>query len=256
MRLICDGQSVSLDGDIVVDSVSYEPYKIKGTIVGNELLSSVGFFTQGEPMRVKIKGYLRGDIAGAKRELARLLVPNKMMSLDDGTGYFLDIFASSGLDMSSAEHLQGKVQGFVINAIAPSPLWHTEEKSQLFYSCAGVSTDKNAINITNEGDVSVGVVLRVLAVTKLDSVMVRIGDKRIAYEAGLESGDVLFIDTRYGKKSVRLQRGGAGELFSKMELVSPSSDFFEIEPGENRIDFNIVNGMSYITVYHTPTFLR
>lgn len=252
-----DGISVALDGDIILDSVSYEPYKIKSTLITGEKMSDAkGIFKHGEPMGVKITGYIRGDTAVAKKSLMSLCVPNKKITLEDGTGYFLDIYAVSGLELSNARHLREKVQKFTINAVAPSPLWHTGEKSQLFYSCAGVSTDKNAIKIANEGDVSVGCLLKIQAVTGFDSVMVRIGDKRISYEQELSSGDLLFIDTRFGQKSVKLQLNGSSEQVSVIERVAPSADFFELSTGENRIDFNVLNGMSYITVYYTPAFLR
>ena len=257
MKLICDGSEVSLEGDIVLDSVAYEPYKIKSTLVlGERIHDTAGVFRGGEPMRVRITGYIRGDTARAKRALMALLVPGKMITLDDGTGYFLDLYATVGLDISSAAHLREKVQKFTLKAVALSSLWHKGEKSQLFYSCAGVSTDQNAIRVTNDGDVSVGALFKIQAVTKLDSVMLRIGNQRLVYEDGLSSGDYLFIDTRFGKKSVKLQLNGTNEPVSVIERVTPASEFFELEKGENRVDFNIANGMSYITVYHMPLFMR
>ena len=257
MKLICDGAEISLNGNIVVDSVDYEPYKIKSTLVlGERMYDATGTFRGAAPMRVRITGYIRGDTARAKRELMALSQVGKLITLDDGTGYFLDLYATEGLELSNAAHLREKVQKFTLRAVAPSSLWHKGEKSQLFYSCAGVSTDQNAIKITNEGDVSVGARFKIQAVTKLDSVMLRIGGQRLVYEDGLSSGDFLFIDTRYGKKSVKLQPSGSSELVSVIEKVTPASEFFELEKGENRVDFNIKNGMSYITVYHTPLFMR
>lgn len=257
MKLICDERDLTFDGDIVIEGIKYEPYKIKSTVVAcKDASDASGFFFKGEPTRVKIEGYIRGDTVSAKRELMRLCVPNKKFALDDGTGYLLELYADSGLEMSSADHLKGKVQKFTLSAVAPSHLWKGTKRSQLFYSCAGVSTDKNAIKVTNVGDESVGMVLKVLAVTKLDSVLLKIGNQTISYEDSLVGGDLLFIDTRLGKKSVMLQKNGTEELISVMERVNPSSQFFELATGENRIDFNIVNGMTHITVIYTPVYLR
>lgn len=245
------------EGDITLEDIKYEPFKINNSVrAGQRMSDAICTGKRDEPMRVTIEGYIKGDIITNKVLLSGLCVPNSPMLLKDNDGYSLELFASTGLELSNETHLRDKLLKYKINAIAPSPIWRGDELSQLFRSCANVSTDTNAINITNIGELPVGCIIKVHAMTICDSVMLRIGDKRFQYEQPLGSFDTLFIDTRYGKKSVTLQKRDETAVESVIEYVSPSSEFFELPVGDTRIDFNILNGLAYITIYYTPMYLR
>ncbi len=243
-------------GELTLENVSYEPYKIKNTVCACDGIAGASCSgVKSEPTRVTLEGYIKGDTLAIKKALGELCTPSTPILLSDN-GYTLELFAESALELSNEAHLRDKLLKYRIKAIAPTPFWRGAEKSQLFRSCANVSTDTNAIKITNEGELPIGCIIEVRAMTICDSVMLRIGAKRFEYEMGLESSDRLFIDTRYGKKSVTLQRSGESERVSVIEHVAPSSEFFELPTGETRIDFNILNGLAYITITQTPMYLR
>lgn len=249
--------SVTLgEGDITLESIKYEPYKIKNTVyTGKRFSDALCSGKRTEPMSVKIEGYIRGDTEAGKKQLCSLCVPDIPMNLTDN-GYTLELFAQGGLELSNESHLKDKLLKYTISAIAPTPYWRGEEISQLFYSCANVSTDTNAIKITNIGELPTGCVIAVRAMTPIDSVMLRIGSRRFQYERALDTFDTLFIDTRFGKKSVSIKKRDTEETYSVIEFVAPASEFFELELGETRIDFNILNGLAYITIYYSPVYLR
>ncbi len=244
------------NGELTIENVSYEPYKIKNTVCASDKFANASCTgVKSEPMRVTIEGYIKGDVISNRKALSELCTPNTPILLSDN-GYTLELFAESALELSNEAHLRDKLLKYKIKAIAPTPFWCGAEKSQLFRGCGNISTDTNAIKITNEGELPVGCIIEVRAMTICDSVMLRIGDKRFEYEAGLESSDYLFIDTRYGKKSVTLRKKGDTKRVSVIDYVAPASEFFELPTGETRIDFNISNGLAYINITLTPMYLR
>lgn len=248
--------SITLDeGDFKLERVSYDSPSFNNAISplsgdDGELFVSRGVGARG----IKLEGYIGGAIEENRRALFRLC-SSKSLTLVDGE-YSLEIALTKMPSLSNERRFKDKLLKYELSAIAPSPYWQGAKISQTFYGCSGTSTDDNAIKISNIGDLPTGAEIRVYLMTGANSLTLQMDGSFFKYNASLSTLDALYIDTRNGKKSVKLLKNGSTERVSVIENVMPGSAFFQLKPGENRIDFMVPLGVAYISITYNPLYLR
>lgn len=243
------------EGDFRLESVSYDAPKIKNTLAPlgdekGEMCISRAIGARG----VKIVGYISGDLESNRRALYRLCATSPI-TLIDGE-YSLEIVLTEAPALSNERRFKDKLLKYELNALAPSPYWRGEKISETFYGCSGSSTDENAIFISNIGDLPVGCEIKLYFMSGCNYFILKKDEGDFVYNSSTSTLDTVFIDTRYGKKSVTLKGNGSEQRVSVIEKALPSSSFFELSTGENRIDFTVSLGVAYITITYTPLYLR
>lgn len=248
---------LSQSGAVRLEALEIFPHEMKSSLsleraLEGQVLSdaSVG---KGE---LKIEGYICEDLEENRRRLIRICTRQEGFTIVDGE-YAMDAVLKRGVELSYEKRFKEKLLKFTIHMIAPCPFWRKSEKiSQLFYNCGGYSNDSNAIFITNDGDVDTGFEARLLMATSATAVTLSCNGEQLVIEYSPSLGDTIYIDTRRGKKSVMLQKSGQAEKISILEYVKPSSSFFSLRSGENRIDYIILQGVARITIDYTPIYMR
>ena len=234
------------------------PYKIDTAVSQGEKLSGAisDEFEIGES-DILIEGYIKGENIDLKRrKLGRITSPVSEFLLIDGK-YKLSLRLSYGIGYSSEKRFSEKVLKFKIIAKAPYPFWQSSDETVLqFDGCATGSTDDTAIRLTNDGDLDTGCIIEAKIFLSTSEVWLRVGDKYIYTNYPFSVGDVLRIDTRFGKKKVEVLPKGSTEYVSIINKLSSSSKFFYLSPGENRIDYFFRESLANITVSFTPFYMR
>lgn len=247
-----DSQSVRLER---VELSGYEikgdfssPSALRGRVLGSAVLGK---------RDVKIEGYISAGLEENRRKIARICTHNPPFYLIDGE-YRLELVSKKGIELSAEKRFSSKLLKFTLYAEATNPLWQSiTEKSVTYSSCAGISDASSAIYVTNEGDAPVGFVAQAKMRTLAEGAIFRIGDKRITLDtSGLEIGDIVSIDTRYGKKSVTLIKKSTGASEDFMLNLAVGSELFELDAGVNRIDYSVPTGFIQLTITYNPVYMR
>lgn len=248
---------ISLSGDIRAESLVIGGARINNLL--SPLPSLEGARLAGGSIgerALTLEGYICADLEQNRRMLCKLCTLGRPFYLLDGE-YRLELVLSSGVRFASERRFKDKLLRFTIEAIAPSPYWEAAESQRhLFYSLGATSNDDNALRITNIGDMPCGFRLTVLMATSANFLVIRKSDKRITLNLPLNLLDTVIIDTRSGKKSVTVIPDGQSEGVSAIEYVMPSSEFFGLDAGDNRIDFVVSEGVAHMTLEYTPRYLR
>jgi len=104
--------------------------------------------------------------------------------------------------------------------------------------------------ITNGGQVSTGIRIELRAT--LHTLRPRIYNMEtgewIGFNAELQAGDRLIIDTAQGRKSVTHVRGG--ERTNYMSTLMPGSSWLQLEPGQNELTYTVDEGAITLSIYH------
>lgn len=247
---------LSADG-FKIEKITPLLYQIKSDTVS---YGSVGELYMGSRLgrgKIELEGYIGGDEPESKyRELLRACYSKDGFELIDGD-YKLSLCLERGVELASEKRFMDKLLRFKISAIAPYPLWQAlVPYNQTFVGRGGTSTDETAIRITNSGDVAVPIKATIWLMSSCESVTLSLGDEKIFINHPFKVHDKVFIDTSKGKKSVTYIPSGSEDEIDIIGFVSPKSDFFELDVGENRIDFAISGGTSYITIEMTEAYMR
>lgn len=101
----------------------------------------------------------------------------------------------------------------------------------------------SSFSVDNTGDVPCGAVFTICAKGgAVENPCVSLGDAAVSVPLTLNDGDILEIDTRKGRKSVRIN----GEETLSFDW---RSSFFSLEVGENMIKADADNGKEYMVVF-------
>ena len=208
------------------------------------------------PREMLIEGYITGDVEENRRLLCKMCQPFKTLWIYDGD-YRMEITILKTPELSDERKYRDKLFRFSLKALCLSPYWLSlAPKKFIFYSRGGASTDESALKVQNEGDVKCGFNLRVLMTTSANFLEIRKGDEFIRINKPLDILDTVIIDTSSGKKSIFVQKDGLDEPISLIEYVSPSSTFFSLDVGDNKIDFIVSEGASHMTLEYSPCYER
>lgn len=249
--------SLSFDAELSLIRLEIGGAPIKSTlseqsaIKGTHLISS--YCTCG---KVKIEGYIKGADESVRRKLCQICTLSPSFFLVDGA-YRLELIPEYCTEISYEERFKDKLLRFTVRALSLSPYWQASESIRTnYFNCGGVSTDENAIFQANLGDIATGFLMEIYVMSSCNFVTLIKGEERIEIKRPFKPLDKIFVDTRHSKKSVTYKIGGEGVPINIIEYVHPSSSFFELDSGENRIDFVVSQGVSYMTLEYTPLFLR
>ncbi len=116
-----------------------------------------------------------------------------------------------------------------------------------FRAASAVVTESAAgergFTVTNPGDVPCGAVFTICAKGgAVEKPCISLGDAAVSVPLTLNDGDILEIDTRTGRKGVRIN----GEETLSFDW---RSSFFSLEVGENMISADADNGKEYMAVF-------
>ncbi|MBQ2810484.1 MAG: phage tail family protein [Clostridia bacterium] len=248
--------SLSLDGALKLISLEVGGAPINNFLCqGGGMLGGVPMGFSISPREVKIEGYVCEDLEANRKLLCQICTQTPPFYIVDGD-YRLELLPKHTIEFSSLKRFSEKLLKFTIRAISPSPYWLGEAVRQQFYNCGGESTDDIAIRITNTGDVEMGALFEFLMMSSCNFIKLIKGEERIFVNHPFKTMDKLFIDTRHGKMSVCYLPSGQSNPVNIIEFVSPDSSFFGLDVGENRFDFVVSQGLSYVTIEYSPAYLR
>lgn len=112
-------------------------------------------------------------------------------------------------------------------------------------------------NVINEGNITLGMVIKMKATGTVTnpSLYDVYKNHELKINTEMQAGDIITIDTRYGKKRIELERGGITSNI--INFIDYNSVFLQLEPGDNLIrygaDININN--LDVSLYYTPAYL-
>ncbi len=141
-----------------------------------------------------------------------------------------------------------KYQDFIINLIAPNPLWisPTSNSAEMAAWVGGLSfplsfpmsfaMQGKTIAVTNNGDVDAPVHIDFYGPSTNPKIKNVTTDEFIRVKRDLLEGQRLSINTEYGKKSVQLIDGD-GITTNAMNYIDLDSKFWSLEPGQNTISY-------------------
>jgi hypothetical protein len=113
------------------------------------------------------------------------------------------------------------------------------------------------VDVYNEGDVSTGMRIEFRATgTLLNPILLNVDTgEYIQINAELTSGDVITVNTEYGKKSATLLRGGITEDYFR--YVDVDSTFMQLTIGDNIFRYDAESGVDAleVTLYHSNKYL-
>lgn len=207
--------------------------------------------------RVELEGYIGSDeLESKRRALFRICTAKTGFELIDGN-YKLSLYAEKGVAFSSEKRFTDKLLRFKISAIAPYPLWRsTNQYRKIFANVGGVSSNTTMLSVTNSGDVPVGFKATFLIMASVGGLTLSLGDKKIYINHEFKPQDEVFIDTSAEKKSVTYIPSGSDSEIDIIGFVSPKSDFFELDVGENKLGYSMWGGIAYITIEMTEAIAR
>ena len=109
--------------------------------------------------------------------------------------------------------------------------------------------------IENDGDVSCGVVLNVLATDSVTNPWFynETTGERMTFEITLEDGDELVVSTVQGRKSAKLYRNG--EEINVINTLAHGSTWLTLEPGANAFYYNAESGVAGMSLSFLYTIL-
>ena len=150
------------------------------------------------------------------------------------------------------ENIYGKLS-FLVELTCPDPFFKDiEESSSLIRTWIGgwewkfslpFSLKKRGPQeavINNEGHVPTPVQVEFPGPAYYPQVVNKTTGEFIKVRVTLDVYDVLYINTDFGKKTVEISRSG-GEKENAFDLIDLDSDFFDLEVGENVIEFKVDN---------------
>lgn len=260
MILRNEHQSLLLDGEsgVRLEGLYISGYEVNSLLGAESELTGVICHSRSLGKRdVKIEGYISEELEANRRALGQICTQDGEFYLVDGD-YMLALVLTSGIEISYEKKFSTKLLKFTLYARTTNPLWQaTEEEGVPGISCGGNSTDERAIRLVNSGDAPVGFSLYLY---------IRIGAPNISFSKNgkyltltglsLETGDQLFIDTRRGKKSVNLIKKGTSTPISVLDKVLLGSTFFELDVGDNKIDYSLVDSVVTATISFRPCYMR
>lgn len=250
----------SLDG---VSGVEYDI--ISATIAGIDGVEVLGIRTDGRdiPCSVYVRGKSRREMYQCRLELISKLTPRA----SPGTLYYsndylnVKIAAYPRLPPNFTERIKN-YNKCSINFFAPYPYWsdldptiatlvYAPEDNSFSFPLAFEDTisftdSRTELVIDYNGSVPSPVVITLTG----DILSPRItnettGDSLCLEDIMLDSGALLTINTKRGEKSVEVTKNGTTE--NKINLVSPMSKFWELQPGRNIISYSSQKGISSMT---------
>lgn len=225
-----------------------------GTSIG--LLPSYPIGASAQAREIKIEGYVCDNLEENRRKLCQICTLNAPFYLIDGD-FRLELIPKYSVEFSHEKRFTDKLLRFTVRASCTSPYWlHKEQLRTTFYNCGGESTDENAIFQSNIGDAPVGFLMEIHMMSSCNLVTLIKGERRLRVVRPFKIMDKLYIDTRHGKKGVYLVESGSSKTVDLMEFVDAGSSFFELDTGENRIDFVVSQGLAYMTLEYCPVYLR
>lgn len=256
-------RSENLQINLKSDEIRLERFEVSGCEINNQLTSSHSYLGKRpyainlDSRRVKIEGYICENLESNRRSLAKICIQESPFYVIDGD-YRLEVVARKSPEYSSERRFSQKTLKFCLDLVAINPLWLAcEKKSSNFPTVGGVSNDERAIYITVESDTSVGFEAEMQMRTSAERILLRKGTEYIDLRGlTLEIGDVVYISTLHGKKEVRVTKKSTGAIEDLMGYVATGSAFFDLDVGENRLDYTITSGILNATFSYTPAYMR
>lgn len=113
------------------------------------------------------------------------------------------------------------------------------------------------VNVYNEGDVKSGMRIVFSAIgTVVNPSLLNVNTKEyIKVNATMEAGDVITVNTEYGKKGATLTRGG--ETTDYFRHIDVDSTFMQLDIGDNVFRYDAEEGVSALeaSIYHNNKYL-
>lgn len=247
--------SASLTDGVSLDNVNIKEslLQIGGMVVGNS-------YKDLEKKRLNLMGILNPklecDLYCTKNYTSRKI-----------TGYVQDIAFRKNISFR---------QEFLIQFLAPVPFW--EDVNRIRTDVAlwvgdfefpleipldggmefGHRLSNLICNIYNSGDVQTGMIIKFKALATVDNPSLFNVNTReyIKVNQTLQSGDVLEINTNFGKKRIELVKsnGLRESVFNWLDL---DSDFLQLEVGDNLFRYDAENGIDNleVSIYHNNNYL-
>ena len=164
---------------------------------------------------------------------------------------------------------------FTIQLKCPSPFWREEQEDKKDIASwiaafefaleipegegieFGYREPNMIVDVYNEGNVTTGMRIEFRATGTLSSPILINVDTRefIKINAEMKAGDVITINTEYGKKSIVLQRGG--ETIDYFRFIDVDSTFMQLEPEDNIFRYDAESGLDAleVAIYHSNKYL-
>ncbi|OUM85684.1 MAG: phage tail protein [Bacillus thermozeamaize] len=140
-------------------------------------------------------------------------------------------------------------QNFLITLLCPDPFWLDTYyvSKQMSYLMGGIqfplqlptifAQRTHYRSVINSGDVSTPVTIEFYGPAVNPVVTNETTGEFIKVRQTLEDGDVLHIDTAFGRKRVEIEKAD-GTRYNAFHFIDLSSTFFQLEPGDNVLSYS------------------
>ena len=223
---------------------------------GETLIDTV-FDARYIQIEIKIVGEDEADIEAKRRYLAAVFNPR----LGEGTLFYesetttrqINAVADSIPLFPDGSTNRGRTfQKAVINLVCPNPYWQgILEGDQMAYLMGGLKfplvlparfAHRGFQRVfTNAGDVPTPVQIEFKGPAQNPTIYNRTTGEFIKVNRDLGENDILYVDTSFGNKTVEILRAESNEKENAFNYIDLDSTFFQLEVGDNLIEYNSNN---------------
>jgi len=169
---------------------------------------------------------------------------------EDGGQYCLDCIPHLPIFVSGRGQNHW-YQEVILRLTAPYPYWYDPEENQevVFGFSGGLSFPFSfpisfgqvgaRATLVNDGDVDTPVMIYLYGEIADPTIRNVTTDEEIIISGTISDGDIMIINTAFGEKSVLTLSGGV--YTNTFEDVDPDSAFWNLEPGDNIIQYTTTN---------------
>ncbi len=257
---------IEFDGGIGMPKINIYTSKGSGQDGANYTGSTI------DMRNIVISFYITRDYIKKRNELYRIFIPKSMGTLIFEQGEIKRKIAcyveSLGIDDKKNEKVA------TLSLLCPSPyfedideikndiaLWLAKFEFPLEITSDGIETGQRELslvtNVINTGNITLGMVIKMTATATVTnpSLYDVYKQQEIKINTTMQAGDVITINTGYGKKRIVLER--AGVVSNIINLMDANSIFLQLEPGDNLLRYGAdvnINNLD-ISLYYTPAYL-
>lgn len=256
---------------------------IRNTIYSSSAMGQHGDTYIGEhiePREIEVTGKVLSDDKDtqilARRELARKLNPDLEGTLQYEYNGFIKTIWAKAKNTPTITH-EGLSMEFSVVFLCLDPFWRDVSDSRIEmaqwvgaweFPCEidendpddmifGYRDQPAVVNAENIGDVETGMVITLTAsapVTGATITNTNTGEY-LKLNYALDLGDVVTINTNYGKKSVELDQSGVKTNIYR--YLDVNSTFLQLKVGDNLMQYSATSGINFldVSITYSPMYL-
>lgn len=181
------------------------------------------------------------------------------------TGYYRDVYIEGYIDSINITHFDMK-QVCTVSFLCPSPFFREAQEivndidnvvSTFIFPFAITQSEPipigyidtiSNITVNNDGDVECGMLIEVYARNRVvnPKIFNYVTAEYIGINYVMQTGDVIYIDTKQGKKTIQLLRNG--EYINLFNSLMRGSKWLQLDTGENIFTHEVDEGIDNVQI--------